>query len=135
MSSSSDSIQPVISVRNPPPESRSPLPDYKEEFDQEVAVATAESLRGYLVGLSGADGCVVSVRGEGRNIECDSPDGSSLSIEVFGDDVFDMTYSPTTEQALSHENRAVLLLLMPGYDSDHVAAYARHYLQGGQISV
>lgn len=135
MSSPGESITPVMSVWSPPAESRPAPADYKDRFDADVAIATATSLRLYLTGLSVEEGCEVRVSGEDRQIECRGANGSSLSIEVFGDDVFDMHYSPAEDQLIPLNDRIILGCIMPGYDSDHVAAYARHYLRQSKIEI
>jgi hypothetical protein len=135
MAENADPIEPTIAVRMPPSESRPAPTDYKSLFDEEVAIATATSLRGYLVGLSNEDGCTVSVSGEGREIECRSNCDTSLRIEAFGEDVFDMNYSPNVDQILAEDGKAVLMLLLPGYDADYMVTYARHFLKEGRIEI
>lgn len=106
-----------------------PLPnDYKENFDKDSASDVAQSLLEYLIGYTEAQGGIASWSRSENDVNGEAPDTSNISIEVFGDEAFNITHWP----AELVDGRVVFDLIQE-LDSDHMITLARWFAVRGSL--
>lgn len=106
-----------------------PLPsDYKENFDKDLAGDVAQSLLEYLIGYTEAQGGIASWSRSENDVDGEAPDTSNISIEVFGDEAFNISHWP----AELVDGRVVFDLIQE-LDSDHMITLARWFALRGSL--
>jgi hypothetical protein len=106
-----------------------PLPDdYKETFDKEAANYLAQSLLEYLIGYTEAREGIASWSRSGNDVNGKAPDTSSISIEVYGEEAFNISHWPA-----ELVDGRVAFDLIQELDSDHMIALARLFALRGSL--
>jgi hypothetical protein len=106
-----------------------PLPDdYKETFDKEAAGGLAQSLLEYLVGYTADRNGIASWSRSENDVDGEAPDTSNISIEVYGEEAFNITHWPA-----ELDDGRVVFDLIQELDSDHMITLARLFALRGSL--
>lgn len=128
-----DHYAPTVRFVQAPEANRTPPNGYKERFDADDAANTAQALMDYLISYSVEHGSAATWSRKDNQVTGVAPSGSKLAISAFLPDAFDLDYWPAANELAPSDVGMVLMHMMPGFDRDHMVAWARHFVVNGRF--